>query len=496
MTHKVSANCTIGRISIVIPVLNEERFLPSCLESLRKQDYHGEFEIIVADNGSTDKSASIARDYGTKVVPCPEHKNVFYARQVGADAATGDIIVQADADTLYPPDWLKKIAAHFISHPEAVAVAGRFMYRDPPSWARHEYRFRNNLNKISNRIFGRPLTVSGATFAFRRKVFIAANGYRGLSFAPDQYGIAGRLKKFGEIIYDSKIYVFTSSRTVNKPFSQIVEDGLILFFKWLAFLWKCSASSLQQYTAQKRSRRVAALILPIMAILAFIVIYGYFIPVSPVFGKVYYKADSPSAKTIALTFDDGPNDPYTSEVLNILARHDVKGTFFLVGRNVELYPKTAKRILTEGHVVGNHSYSHDANHALTDYGAKDLNLAQTAIFVTLGVSPHLYRPPHGKKTPWELQAVKDAGMIEVTWSVSTPELSGQSAEAIVRDIVNKSDPGEIILLHDGYGTSHDIPRADKSVLLKALPQIIEQLQAKGYEFVTVPELLNVPAYNN
>ncbi len=100
-------------ISVVIPALNEESSLPDCLESLKNQDYKGEYEIIVADNGSTDNTAGIAKGFGAEVVFCRDKKSVFSARQAGANAARGDIIAQADADTVYPRDWLAKIANHF-----------------------------------------------------------------------------------------------------------------------------------------------------------------------------------------------------------------------------------------------------------------------------------------------------------------------------------------------------------------------------------------------
>jgi glycosyltransferase involved in cell wall biosynthesis len=127
---------------------------------LSNQDYKGEYEIIVADNGSTDNTARIARDFGAKVISCPEKKSVFYARQVGANAARGDIIVQADADTLYPKSWLKRIADQLSLHPKAVAIAGRFIYRDKWFWAKLEYFLRHSINKLAVAFFGRPLFIS------------------------------------------------------------------------------------------------------------------------------------------------------------------------------------------------------------------------------------------------------------------------------------------------------------------------------------------------
>jgi peptidoglycan/xylan/chitin deacetylase (PgdA/CDA1 family) len=229
-------------------------------------------------------------------------------------------------------------------------------------------------------------------------------------------------------------------------------------------------------------------------------LYGYFSPISPVFGLVYYHADT-TDKVVALTFDDGPNEPYTSQILDILKKYDIKATFFVIGMNVELYPDVARRIVAEGHTLGNHSYTHDANHALTTFGKRDLIAAQETIYDITGVQPHLYRPPHGKKTPWELDCVKENQLIEVTWSVSVNDQvdpdadQAKAAASFAEKIVKRTQPGSIILLHDGYGTTHNNAQADKSFTVRALTLIIEQLQAQGYRFVTVPVLLQVPAYN-
>lgn len=483
----------MAMISIVIPALNEEKFIGECLESLKNQDYSGEYEIIVADNDSTDNTADIARDHGAKVIHCPETKSVTCARQVGADAARGDIIAQADADTVYPQDWLKKIADQFSAHPNAAALAGRFLYKDPPSWAGFEYFLRDWTNRLSARLIGRPMLVSGATFAFRRQAFMDAGGYSEASFSADQLGISARLSKVGKIYYDRDFYVLTSSRSVKKPLVVCLMEGGGHVARWLGYLGRSYAHSLEVFANKTTLRRVAFRVSPI-AVILMVLAYGYIIPTSPVFGKVYYKGDN-HQKVVALTFDDGPNEPYTSEILDILDKYNVKATFFCVGKNVELYPETARRIVAEGDVLANHSNTHDANHALTEFGARDLMEAEKAIYDTVGMKPHLYRPPHGKKSPWELDAVKDQGMIEVTWSVSTGELNTHSYEKVAERLVDETHPGQIMLLHDGYGTSHNCPQADKSLTVEALPLIIEKLQAEGYTFVTVPELLDVQPYN-
>lgn len=486
-------------ISVIIPALNEEKFLPGCLKSLRRQDYAGRYEIIVVDNGSTDGTARIARKFGAKLVSCSDQKSVFHARQAGADAASGDVIAQADADVVYPRDWLSKIALGMAAHPEAVALAGRYVYFDPPRWARLEYLARRWVNRLTVALVGRPLLISGATFAFRQQAFVAVGGYRGITYSADQYGISGRLSKMGKVVYYPELCVATSSRRVQMPLIRVLLAGSGNALEWLGLTLKGCLINLPALTLGTRARRLTsgATVLGLLMLLG---AYGYILPTSVVFGKVYYKA-SPNEKVVALTFDDGPNDPYTSQVLDILDAHGIKATFFVVGKNVELLPETAKRMVAEGHVVANHSYTHNANHALTAYGGKDIWQAQLAIFSVLGVVPHLYRPPHGKKSPWELRAVNKLRLAEVTWSVSANELRDvaifgkPSAAKVAREIVNEVKPGRIILLHDGYGTNHGDAYANKSLTVEALPLIIVPLEAKGYRFVTVPELLGIPAYN-
>ena len=234
-----------------------------------------------------------------------------------------------------------------------------------------------------------------------------------------------------------------------------------------------------------------------IAVLVFIIsffCYGYYVPASPVFGKVYYKSVT-SDKLIALTFDDGPNEPYTSQILDILEKDHVSATFFLIGYNVQLFPDVAQRIYDDGDIVGNHSYSHNANHALTFDAYKDIELAELTIYSKTGVKPHLYRGPHGKKSPWELEAIKKMGLVDVFWSISTNELSQKSPEFMADQIIKRAKPGGIILLHDGYGTEHNTLSSDKSDTVIELPLIIQKLEADGYTFVTIPELFNVPAYD-
>jgi peptidoglycan-N-acetylglucosamine deacetylase len=239
-------------ISVVIPAFNEERLIGNCLRSIKNQDFKEDYEVIVVDNCSLDNTAQIARDLGAKVVFC-NRKGVSFARQAGAKAASGDIIVQADADTLYPRGWLTRIQKHFKAHPKAIAVAGTFVYKDPPWWAGVEYFLRIFFNILSSLITGRPFIISGANFAFLKTALIQIGGYEHDSYSADQYNISTRLSQLGKIIYDPWSYCATSDRSVAKPLWAILQAfGRNLFNFWKHFFQS------NGIPVKKRSKKTAS----------------------------------------------------------------------------------------------------------------------------------------------------------------------------------------------------------------------------------------------
>jgi peptidoglycan-N-acetylglucosamine deacetylase len=212
-------------ISIVIPALNEEQYLPDCVKSLKNQDWNGEYEILVVDNGSTDKTAAVACNLGVRVISCLK-RGVVFARQAGVEITKGEIIAQVDADTLYPPNWLYVINEHFSRHPDSAGLAGRYDYITPAWWAPIERVYRTLLNGVGLLVFSWPPSVSGANFAFRRSAFVKAQGYDPDSLQPDQWGIARRLSRFGKIDFERKLVVTTSSRRVSKAFYVLMYESL------------------------------------------------------------------------------------------------------------------------------------------------------------------------------------------------------------------------------------------------------------------------------
>lgn len=204
---------------------------------------------------------------------------------------------------------------------------------------------------------------------------------------------------------------------------------------------------------------------------------------------VYWHGDMSQPK-IALTFDDGPNGPYTSEILDILKTHNVKATFFVIGKNVERYPDIARRIIKEGHVIGNHTYDHPYLLLQSKSHIKyEIQKAEQAIVAATNIRPHLFRSPYGVDNSWIYHAAGEFGYVTIEWSV-TGNNGGKEIlpDKITKNILAKVKNGSIILLHDG---DRLIRGANRRNIVKALPFIIESLQEKGYQFVTVPQLLGI-----
>ncbi len=193
---------------------------------------------------------------------------------------------------------------------------------------------------------------------------------------------------------------------------------------------------------------------------------------------------------VALTFDDGPNVNDTLKVADILDAYGAKGTFFLVGKALDARPDIARALLDRGEVLGDHSYHHDSTSWLRpDY--PEIGLTQKSFAANLGVCPALFRPPHGTRTPFMTHKASSSGLKTVTWDISAADWATTDAALVASRVLSRVGPGSIILLHDGL--DGDLT-ADRSVLLAALPIILDGLRQKGLRPVTLPELLHVAAY--
>lgn len=190
-------------------------------------------------------------------------------------------------------------------------------------------------------------------------------------------------------------------------------------------------------------------------------------------------------KLVALTFDDGPDDFYTSKILDVLKEKDVKVTFFVMGKQVRNYPEEMKRIVREGHGIANHTFNHpDMRRIWSGKIREEITTTQRELERVVGRKPDLFRPPFGAITKADTIVLNELGMRNIMWSVDTLDWSGLSGEEIVEIVLRDTKPGGIILQHNFQS---DSPLLDGTV--EALPVIIDELRKQGYKFVTIHTLL-------
>lgn len=214
--------------------------------------------------------------------------------------------------------------------------------------------------------------------------------------------------------------------------------------------------------------------------------YQSMAPTGQWFGRAFTGLGRGS-KRLALTYDDGPNDPHTQRLLDVLARHEVRATFFLIGRYVQRRPDIVRDLMKAGHTVGNHTFTHpllifktageirsqleSCNHAVTD---------------AVGEHSNLFRPPFGGRRPAVLRMARRLGLEPIMWNVTGYDWNATTAEQIERNVTRQVRGGNVILLHDG---GHREFGADRSYTVTATDRLISRYKSEGYEFVTIPEMM-------
>jgi len=215
--------------------------------------------------------------------------------------------------------------------------------------------------------------------------------------------------------------------------------------------------------------------------------YATMAPGSQLYGRTLTHGVDPAQ--MALTYDDGPNDPHTLRLLDVLARHEAKATFFLIGKYVRQRPEIARAIQAAGHEIGNHTYSHPNLIFVSPTRLRqELDDCRKALEDAVGSPAPLFRPPFGGRRPDVLKTVRSLGLAPVTWSVTAFDWNAKSAEEIVGKVTRQVDSrhreqSEIVLLHDGGHLAFGV---DRSRTVAATSVLLEKYAAK--RFVTVSEL--------
>lgn len=186
-------------------------------------------------------------------------------------------------------------------------------------------------------------------------------------------------------------------------------------------------------------------------------------------------------KVVALSFDDGPTPAGVAAILPVLDRYDAEATFFLIGGDLQRYPEAARDILAAGHELGNHTYSHKRNVGRSRAFYRDEIGKTERLLHEAGSDTGLFRPPYGRKLVGLPQEVERAGLKTITWDVADQADLFPEPAAYAKDIVDRVRPGSIILIHAMYRSN--------TTAREALPIILAELRNRGYDIVTVSELM-------
>lgn len=291
------------------------------------------------------------------------------------------------------------------------------------------------------------------------------------------------LKDYRQSIFATAIIIPFVAFRIFKSDSFII-ISLIIFVSLILQFWP-------QFLEDKLQAKMIYNLLVGLGVLSFIAVFFFNKYVYKGFGlqKDIIRHGPRNLNYAALTFDDGPDPIYTPEILDILKAKDVKATFFLIGKNVVDYPEVAKRIVEEGHNIGSHTYSHRSLIPLTSKATNyEIKIAEKAIEEFTGVRPTLFRPPRGVYSSYARKLLKEERYTMALWDISAVDWAELSPHEIVANVVNKVQPGSIILMHDS-GDLIKYRGGNRTSTVKALPEIIDKLRAQGYEFVTVDQMI-------
>jgi peptidoglycan/xylan/chitin deacetylase (PgdA/CDA1 family) len=210
-------------------------------------------------------------------------------------------------------------------------------------------------------------------------------------------------------------------------------------------------------------------------------------PTAQLFGRAFVGL-ARGSKQLALTYDDGPNDPHTLHLLDVLLKHQVRATFFMMGSFVQRRPDIVRDLAKAGHVIGNHTFTHPLLIFKSDAEVhKELSDCRAALHEAVGEHSNLFRPPFGGRRPGVLRVARQLGLEPILWNVTGFDWNAPPAAVIEKRVSRRIHGGDVILLHDG---GHKEMGADRSQTVKATDHLLTRYRDEGYDFVTIPEMMS------
>ena len=262
----------LPKISVIIPAFNEEKFLPKCLESLKRQDFK-DFEIIVVDNNSKDKTAEIAKKFGVLLLK-EKRQGVAFARQKGAESAKGEILAFTDADTILPKNWLSRISKEFEKDKNLVAFGGSLEFYSGPISAKLASKYLSKIFFLLDQFFSGGPNLMGCNMAIKREAFFKVGGFNKKLKLNEDVEISYRLRKIGKIKFDQNFKVKTSGRR----FRYGLIFGVINYAPTTIWRWLFKKfDKFQFFLAQRKEESlIGNFSLPLILIFIFLFLISHF----------------------------------------------------------------------------------------------------------------------------------------------------------------------------------------------------------------------------
>jgi len=207
---------------------------------------------------------------------------------------------------------------------------------------------------------------------------------------------------------------------------------------------------------------------------------------APIWGRIASRG-RPRTPAVAITFDDGPTEPYTSQILDVLRSSGARATFFVLGTRADAAPDVVRRAASDGHEIGNHTWDHAALPLRAPSAIRQSIRRTSDLIETIaGTRPRVFRAPFGWRNPWSDRAARGEGCEPVAWTVGVYDTDRPGVEAIVERSIAGLVDGSILLLHDGRSLD---PDPDASQVVAALPRILDEARRRGLRLLTVSQLL-------
>jgi peptidoglycan/xylan/chitin deacetylase (PgdA/CDA1 family)/glycosyltransferase involved in cell wall biosynthesis len=524
------------KISVVIPCYGRCPCLGAQLEALARQEWSGEWEVILADNGMAAEVQAILDAYAQRlpdfrVIPAREKRGAAHARNRGADEASGDALIFVDSDDVVADGWLAAMAealeqAEFCAprfeygllNPQEAGAALHYAQEQAlqklwyPPWvdhaggcglgvwkATHERvgGFDEDLRWLQDTDYCIRLALGAVPLAFVRDAVIHI---RLRESARARLRQARRWARANCELYSrygrGQLYARHAWREYASDFFRLVRRAVRVRNRG-AFLHLCARIGRQLGLLEGSLRYLVPP--PVMPPERSITTSGPApdgsprVPVrtplqrhlrSRLRTMVRVRTDE---RAVALTFDDGPDPEYTPRLLEILAAHGARATFFLIGERAERHPDIVRQIAEAGHAIGNHTYSHALMPAL-DPGEQAMELERCTEAIG-EAAQRLFRPPFGQQSEASYRAARRAGYEVVGWSLMSDDWKRQESGELADRVLDRLEPGSIILMHDSLHEPWDPSAADRGYALDAVDQILERVGSYT-RFVTLPELMS------